>query len=425
MPSGQNEVSTLSKHDVYFYDMPEVLLFDRAYKKIEKFGSDCLSLQDGSTTGNFGSSFNVKFPKSGDFATGVSIEFKTPELVPTGKNPEVAWIAKPGFYFFESIKFELTNQLIEELRPFFMDIYSQLSYVSDKKRLLDEMIGQTMVYTMMSNGRVVVCTDDGPQVFASRKPEYEVLVPIRFWWTEYTEHAFPIIGTVFNEHKIIFSWKDATSCYILRGEDAKLQETPQLKDVKVYLDVIFLNPATRARLLKTEWKTPMRQIQYGTKSIKEAEQSVELDINKPVYEILYAVQEDAATATGVQRFDWYDQYTGNELMKPKPGIKNVIFVADSTPRYEGRGRKFGNRYVPFKHHTGGTDQKTPGTICFAQKPEDWRPTGAYTLTQVPSKSLKVKFENLSSTNTGTFHYASLSYGIFKTHKSYGGSAYIN
>jgi len=423
MAAGLTQVATKGPHEFWFNDDPRFSLFDKAYIQFEKFGIDTIRLTEGASNVNFGNTMSLKFPKIGDFAIGASIEWSLPALTPTATGAvgtqEVSWIPKIGIFGIKKLQFEASGTYFEEYTPEFIDIYSQYKYTGSKLCGYYEMIGQAVPSSWFADGKVInFC--DGPQVPSQSKPAYNILTPLSISYFEQFDHSFPMINAMFTELKFNIEWRAAADCYILK--DGTMTE-PSLGDAKIYLDVTYLTQAGRARVMKFQPRIPYRYVQTGSEQIQEANKQIKLSLNRPIYEIIFTTREK--TAAAAKQWDFYDRYTNNPEKIPMEQITSAKLITDSETRFDGRGRKFHNRYTPFKHHTGIPKSKNIHTICFATDPENWRPTGFYNFSQVSDIKLDIVTTDISSGNPADFFYFGLCYMIMKTRKGFAGPAYVN
>lgn len=364
---------------------------------------------------NFGQQTQFNIPSGGDMICGAALEVTLPALTaPNGY--DIAWIHMIGIYMFRYIEFKAGTVLLDTHHAQFMDLFSRLMISKSQEEGWNDMIGNINLITRFVNGNTVVPNayrNDSPQLLASSKPQFTVLVPLMFWWCLDYAMSLTVGVLIYTTMSIIVYMRNANEVYIQSAGSPALSVQPSIVSANLWVDFVFLDEPARVRLAKQSSFYVIKQIQYpGPIAVNSPNLNYKMPFMMPVAELIMGVQEDAAIAANVRRFDWWDRYTGNANNLPDEPISQIEIKINGTKRLETRGYLYHARYQPFKHHTSIPSTRGIMIFSFALFPEQSDASGAANFSRTDNKYINFIFNTADGNGignvTGNIHLFAIS-----------------
>jgi hypothetical protein len=226
---------------------------------------------------------------------------------------------------------------------------------------------------------------------------------------------------------------------------------PQLKDMALYLDYVYLDVDERRRFAQESHEYLIDQLQYtGQQQITTASARLDLTLNHPVKELIWVFQnaqytdcgsEETATAGYTQPFKYDDI------------VNRCRLQINGQDRFDERYGDYFWKVQPYQHHSGGAfwpiiNAEQEGTASgdpiyyptlnpinvysFALRPEESQPSGTCNFSRIDNATLV--FDSVTSGVAGTyptkttpfnFRIYAVNYNIFRVMSGMGGLAYSN
>jgi hypothetical protein len=428
MPKGVSIVMTVGGHETFFNANPVISLCDRVYYQFEKIGIECTQLTQGSSMASWGGDMSWTFPKQGDYAHLAWLSYTLPAISTTELDKWVRWCAKVGSNAVKQAWFDCNSITLEKIKSEYVDILTQCKYEYTKLRAYNSLIQHTIQYfTQDVNGNFVTTTNDAPQIPKQSHPAYRIIYPLYFWWTEYIEHSYPMLATLFSENKILCTFRNFTELIITNGTVA----VPQLGEVKCYIDIVYTTEAARDRVLAPGKKnseaivftTPYRQLQFHEEEIKEAQKLIKLPFIKPVKMIAVTTRETLAIGASYRLWSHLDRFEGNPNLIPMNQITDLTITSDGEDSYQGVNVKYLSKLIPLKFLPAVPDSENIFFIVWCTDPLNWRPTGFFNLSQINNLMLNITTFNIDSAHPATVFAYGFTEQLFVTKRGFGGYKY--
>jgi hypothetical protein len=418
MPGGVVQIVAVGPHDELLSKDPMYSFFESSYVTYEMFAIESID-QTGSGVADFNKKVTYEVTKNADLVMGALLEITLPAITPTGTNATVSWIHMIAIYILTKVYVDIGGQTIDTHYPQYMDFWSRLSIPEGKRFGWNEMVGETnVIQSVNGSGVVTNSVNDSLQVQQTSKSQTKVLLPLRFWFCENPGNALPIGTLLFNTVRITCEFRDAASCYILGSGTLT---TPSLVDCRLFVDYVFLDKDARERFAADEHFYVINQVQFtGAESVSAATANIRLNYNMPVTELIWGVQEDGAVASGVSRWDFYDQYASNTNLLPLTPLTNAVLKLNGQDRFSTRTAEFFMRYQPFKHHSNIPKSRGIFVYSFALYPEDLQPSGSCNFSRIDNASLNLTFVQIASGVPGKVYIFARNINFLKIKKGYAG-----
>lgn len=388
--------------DAYLTVSPEVSYWKHQYRRYSAFQLDTVECSSVGGSAAFGKQYIVEILRSGDLLTGAHLEIDLPAVTAkAGEN--VSWPRDVGHAAIDNLIFEIGTTQIDKQYGQYMALWDQLTLPAGKEIGHAQLIGNTTELTTP----------------APTLPATTLLVPLQFWWCRTRSLALPLLNLYQSIVRLKINFRKADEVLI-----GQATSTPQLADVRVYAEYVFLDEAERKDFLaqpEIEMLIDVLQVDQSSTS-GSLTQKVDLkSFNHPVGEMLWTVQPTANTANGANR--WTDfSNSGSTVASAYEGghtITDATFSLNGQERLSKRGAVYWGTYVPYRFHS-----HTPSTGVYnhswSLNPESPQPSGTQNFSRVEQATLTL---GLASTQPADITVYGRTLNILKI-KGGGGSIYF-
>jgi hypothetical protein len=348
----------------------------------------------------------------------------------TGTPTYVNWTNNTGHAFVDFVELEIGGQKIDKHYGHWLDIWNELTdHYGNELSLLNKHSAKNAY--LRSNAAITATS------------ALQVYVPLKFWFNRNPGLALPLIALQYHEVKVKLQTRATTSLINTDGTATSHTTAPT---VNLWVDYIYLDTDERRRFAQQSHEYLIEQLQYQTEGMSN---SVKLNLNHPVKELVFAVQDSGisvavnaandATAN-TQGFAFaalggndYFNYISNGNVN---GQGNRTEVINGVTSFEG--------FDTFKLQLNGHDRFTKRkasyfrtvqplqaghrvpekhVYCysFALKPEEHQPSGTCNFSRIDNA--RMIFEN---GNIGTnLNVYAVNYNVLRVMSGMGGLAYSN
>jgi hypothetical protein len=276
-------------------------------------------------------------------------------------------------------------------------------------------------------------------------------VPLQFWFNRNPGLALPLIALQYHEVRFNITLGDAINLVQDDGQaslSAAAAALPQLTDMALYLDYVYLDVEERRRFAQESHEYLIDQLQYtGQQTITTSSGRLDLTLNHPVKELVWVFQDarkldcDAAVLTALAA-DNTQPFSYDDI------VNRARLQINGQDRFDERYGDYFWKVQPYQHHTAGgagawvrsTLQDLSGSALanpinvysFAIQPEEHQPSGTCNFSRIDSATLV--FDSVTSGGAGTFpskafpynfRVYAVNYNIFRIMSGMGGLAYSN
>ena len=463
MGGGLLQLVAYGAQDAYITGNPHITFWKVLYKRHTNFAIEAMRVN---FTGapSYGQRVVAVVNRNADLIWKTYVEVTLPDTrqnatgVSTGLTYDIKWsgdsIRRLGYILLNKIEVEIGGQVIDRHYGEWMYLWENLTANYDTSVKLDGMLGGSLAgVTSAFNA-----CNSRPNV---------LYIPLQFWFCRNPGLALPLIALQYHEVRFNITLGAATDL-VCKGSwntlSAAAQALPDLRDMALYIDYIYLDVDERRRFAQDSHEYLIDQLQTSIPQTITAPQGrLDLTLNHPVKELIWVFQN-------VDRVDC-------ALPASRPKDPNTGGVTDYTQRFvyddiaercriqlNGQDRfdeRFGDYFwkvQPYQHHTGGAfwparnayvntttqadiDQLTYGFVnpvnvySFAIQPEEHQPSGTCNFSRIDTATLV--YDTYGSSTTGVsqtapskttpfaFRIYAVNYNIFRIMSGMGGLAYSN
>lgn len=308
----------------------------------------------------------------------------------------------------EEVSVEIGGQEIDKHYGQWYVIWNQLTLPEEKREGYNEMIGQQNVIVNATDPSDLVFSFSGLQTPKVVQPETKLYVPLFFWFCTNSGLALPIIALQYHQVKLKVKFRQLSDLCIKKSASGPVTfvgGAPQLVEVLMYIDYIYLDNAERRNYAQNPHEYLITQLQHGApEGINSASQRFRINFNHPTKEIVLAPQEDAAVEANVNQ--WSNFETFQDLGGPAPGsnpVATMLLNVNARPRFSVREGPYFNLVQPYFHHSRIPKSKGILVYSFALNPEALQPQGTINFSRIDNSEVLVTFTNLGQQNTGNMY----------------------
>ena len=420
MGGGLLQLVAYGAQDVYLTGNPQITFFKVVYRRHTNFAIEAIE-QTPTGSNSLGSRVSFQITRNGDLIHRV---YFYGAITNTSSSTAVALVPNFGQKLLKTIELEIGGQRIDKHYSEWLYIWNELSLPVGKRDGYNVMVG--------ANARNIATT-------LAASAEYELYVPLEFWFCRNVGLALPLIALQYHEVKINIEYEsaaamvDGTATNYTFEEEAKPSgySTNQafnggpvkLDKATLWVDYIFLDTDERRRFAQLSHEYLIEQLQFtGADSITssgESMKSIRMNFNHPCKELIWTVHKNVA---GVYWNNYSTAATGNDHLDSTNPITNAKIMLNGNDRFATRKGEYFSLVQPYQHHENTPNKFHQGinVYSFALKPEEHQPSGTLNMSRIDTAVL-----SLSSSIDGVISIYAVNYNVLRILSGMGGLAYSN
>ncbi len=344
----------------------QITFFKVVYRRHTNFAMESIE-QTFNGTPDFDKRVTVTVSRNGDLITKTYVQAVLPSVTAAGPSG-FAWIEEVGHFLIKSIEVEIGGQRIDKLYGTWLSIWSSLTTTKGHEDGYNEMIGNVGELT-------------SPVLPGDSTPEYQLYIPMQFWFCRHTGLALPLIALQYHEVKFTLEIEAFLNLVNLDFPDVDVTNVPSLGATSMYIDYIYLDTDERRRFAQISHEYLIEQLQFtGEESLSGLTNKIRLNFNHPVKELIWVVQNDNRRG---------NNYTDNDIAADGSNpTQSAKLQLNGHDRFSERLGKYFNLVQPYQSHTN-----IPATginvYSFALKPEEQQPSGSANMSRIDNATLQL------------------------------------
>ena len=289
MGGGFLQLAAYGEEDLYLTGNPQVTFFVSVYKRYTNFSIENIR-QYFTGEVDFGKKVFCSLDKIGDLVNDIFIHIKLPSLIEFNKKINIKiknsdddspktyhWVNYIGNALIDYVEVEIGGVVIDKHYGLWLQIWSELTIPEEKRQGYYNMVG----YSSYDN------TND----YFQNQTEYELYIPLNFWFCRDRGLALPIIALQNQEVRINVAFRQASeliirknctlsdiyksNCYKERHNKDEVLSTKtlinigglKLKEANLYVDYIYLSDDERRYFAQTKHEYLIEQVQLNTNTL--------------------------------------------------------------------------------------------------------------------------------------------------------------
>jgi hypothetical protein len=443
MGGGLLQLVAYGAQDVYLTGNPQITFFKVVYRRHTNFAIEAIQ-QTASGSNSLGSRASFQITRNGDLIHRVYFYGRLKNTAAVAETNSVALVPNVGQKLLKNVELEIGGQRIDKHYSEWLYIWNELSLPAGKKAGYNVMVGanSTNSCTRLAGGS-----------------EYELYVPLEFWFCRNVGLALPLIALQYHEVKInveyeasnnLFDVSPTNLCFdqdkaggvtngnknigtAVAADPVLFSASPNiiLVDPTLWVDYIFLDTDERRRFAQLSHEYLIEQLQFtGTDTItssgSDSMKSMRMNFNHPCKELIWCVKKEEV---GVFWNNFSTANNGgtvnttlNDYVSSENPVQQAKIMLNGNDRFATRKGEYFSLVQPYQHHENTPDQYHKGinVYSFALKPEEHQPSGTLNMSRIDTAVLSV-----SSSIAGTIYIYAVNYNVLRILSGMGGLAYSN
>jgi hypothetical protein len=403
---GLLELIAIGSQDVMLSSSPQVSYWSLSYRRITRFAVESLEQSFSGGTPEFGRRCSCILSRSGDLVHKAYVQFEIPSLV-AACGQQVRWVDHLACAILQEVTFEIGGSVIDRTYSQWLYIWAELTRKSEKDAAWNQMIGNIESLT-------------SSDVNHTATPGATLYIPLQFFWNRHAGLSIPLVALSYHEVKLNFTLAPADTLYISSDGRPPASGTPSLRDMKLYVDYVYLDSAERRLMSTSSHEYLIEQLQYFSESTTTQSVRTKLSFSHPTKFIVWTVQPEVNIYNN-RLFDFTDSgpntilaYEGNNC------VESAKILFNSQDRVSSRPIAYYNVLQPYYYF-----DRCPATginvYSFALQPLAHQPSGSCNMSRLESVTIS---QQLASTNgPWRVHAFALSYNCLRVVGGMGGVAF--
>ena len=428
MGGGLLQLVAYGAQDVYLTGNPQITFFKVVYRRHTNFAIEAIE-QTPTGSNSLGSRVSFQITRNGDLIHRV---YFYGVIVASGgtAGTAVALVPNFGHKLLKTIELEIGGQRIDKHYSEWLYIWNELSLPVGKRNGYNVMVGANPrnISTKLVTGQ-----------------EYELYVPLEFWFCRNVGLALPLIALQYHEVKINIEYENEAGMKDTSAKNYTYEEeiggTPgsfvnnsslatnvalRLDKATLWVDYIFLDTDERRRFAQLSHEYLIEQLQFtGADSITssgDSMKSIRMNFNHPCKELVWTIKN---TTAGVYWNNYSTAGNGlanNDHLDSTNPVTNAKIMLNGNDRFATRKGDYFSLVQPYQHHENTPDKFHQGinVYSFALKPEEHQPSGTLNMSRIDTAVL-----SLSSSMSGVISIYAVNYNVLRILSGMGGLAYSN
>lgn len=203
MAGGLIQLVAFGEQNIYLTNDPQITFFKVVYRRHTNFSTEPIQ-QPFTHIPDFGRRVTCILSRNGDLIRKIYLVAILPRI-PNFKDAndnidqlaKFAWVRKIGYALIQRVEVEIGGESIDIQYGDWLNIWDELTLPNRKNR--DILLGNVTELTDYSNG----------------KPQYQLFIPLEFWFNRWAGLALPAVSLQYNHIKINVDFQDFSNLYTL------------------------------------------------------------------------------------------------------------------------------------------------------------------------------------------------------------------
>jgi hypothetical protein len=340
MGGGLLQLVAYGAQDAYITGNPHITFWKVLYKRHTNFAMEAFRVNfTGSPT--YGQRVVAVVNRNADLMYKTYLEVQLPDTYTNSVKWTAAWERRLGYQLLKKIEVEIGGQIIDTHYGEWLFLWENLTTDFDTSVKLDSMLGGFLGGT------------ETTAVSCGGRPAI-LYIPLQFWFCRNPGLALPLIALQYHEVRINVTLSPATDL-VTKGDQASVSAAaallPQLKDMALYIDYIYLDVDERRRFAQQSHEYLIDQLQYGLQqTITTASARIDLTLNHPVKELVWVFQDARKTDCGstlTANMGFTQPFSYDDI------VNRCRLQINGQDRFDERYGDYFWKVQPYQHHTGG------------------------------------------------------------------------
>lgn len=332
-------------------------------------------------------------------------------------NYKFAWVDKLGHSIIDYVEFFIGGNKIDKHYGQWLDIWHELM----GKRLQEEQ------YL-----RMIGHTDEMVTFDRTTKPEYEMKIPLQFFFNRYSGLALPLVGLQYNDVSMRVKFRNFSECSYMEADSdgAAISLDDILENMKIdmrsslLVEYVFLDSYERKKFAQSshEYLIQQLQINYDDNLIDKVYQ-MDLDFEHPCTGIIWVLQQSSrlVNSDGHTKCHWTEYTTidgTNPIIDTQMSFNNYVRVDKMESNYFN--------YLQPLMHCKNTPNDGINCYWFSLFPYEHQPSGTCNMSRLPKVRMQFTIDPYYYDNSEryTITVYAINFNVLRIIGGMGNTAYV-
>jgi hypothetical protein len=267
MGGGLMQLVAYGAQDVYLTGSAQITFFKVVYRRHTNFSVEPIP-QTFNGAPDFGRTVTCTITRNGDLITNVYTAIKLKAV--TGAT--FGYVRRVGLAIVQHYKIEIGGTKLDEQYGDWLNIWYELSHKVGQERGYSRMVGDVPELTNIDS------TD---------KPQYQLYVPLQFWFNRNNGLALPLIALQYHDVRITIDFRPASQCVNIPSSGSV--PSIAMDEAQLIIDYVYLDSEERKRFAQASHEYLFEQLQFtGSESIAGINNKYRLNFNHPSKFLVWA-----------------------------------------------------------------------------------------------------------------------------------------
>jgi len=342
MGGGLLQLVAYGAQDAYITGNPHITFWKVLYKRHTNFAMEAFRVN---FTGSpqYGQRVVAVINRNADLMYKTYLEVQLPDTNTAGVKWTAAWERRLGYQLLKKIECEIGGQIIDTHYGEWLFLWENLTSGFDNSVKMDSMLGGYLGGT------------ETTAVSCGGRPAI-LYIPLQFWFCRNPGLALPLIALQYHEVRINVTLSAATDLVsgtagVTGSLSTAAATLPQLKDMALYIDYIYLDVDERRRFAQQSHEYLIDQLQFGLQqTLTTASARIDLTLNHPVKELVWVFQDARKTDCGselTKNMGFTQPFSYDDI------VNRCRLQINGQDRFDERYGDYFWKVQPYQHHSGG------------------------------------------------------------------------
>ena len=340
MGGGLLQLVAYGAQDAYITGNPHITFWKVLFKRHTNFAMEAFRVN---FTGapHYGQRLVATVNRNADLIFKTYVQVTLPDT--SGVN--VQWTGddqrRIGYGLLKKIELEVGGQIIDTHYGEWLFLWENLTSTYDNSVKLDAMLGGNL------GGSITTSTSCGGRPGV-------LYIPLQFWFCRNPGLALPLIALQYHEVRFniyLGAATDLVSKGTYSSVAAAAAALPQIQDMSLYIDYIYLDVDERRRFAQDSHEYLIEQLQYGLQqTLTTANARIDLTLNHPVKELVWVFQDSRKTdcaSTLTNAVGYTQPFSYDDI------VDKCRLQINGQDRFDERYGDYFWKVQPYQHHSGG------------------------------------------------------------------------
>ena len=294
--------STDGAQDVYLTGSAQITFFKVVYRRHTNFSVEPIP-QTFNGAPDFGRTVTCTINRSGDLITNMYAAVKLRAV--SGGN--FGYVRRVGLAIVQHYKIEIGGTKLDEQYGDWLNIWYELSHKVGQERGFARMVGDVPELTTVN-------TND--------KPQYQLYVPLQFWFNRNNGLALPLIALQYHDVRVTIDFRPAAQCVNIPSTGSV--PSIAMDEAQLVIDYVYLDSEERKRFAQASHEYLFEQLQFtGSESVAGITNKYRLNFNHPSKFLVWASHLEKYSTPN----DYVAYTTGSDWEAVRERYAKVLWLA--------------------------------------------------------------------------------------------------